>query len=439
MKTSSCWSNKVKQNFEKFFDKKTINRIGRASRFVCRKGAAIPPFAFMLGLIQCCCTGCNTYSAWATAIGAITGKEVTKQALFKRMNEHTATFGRQLFEQVLTLRLKALKQTRLLKLFKRVLLADSTALSLPQVLVKAFPGSVVHGVKKAVARLQCLLDLRAMQWLQLSLDAFSDNDQGASGKVVPLLNKGDLLIRDLGYFVLGVLQQIIDRKAYFISRLRYGLNWYDLKSGNQINWKGLLPPKRRRVVDKTIVIGKEEQLLVRVILIPLPAQQVEARIRKAKKDRCKNCNHGEDYYRWLSYNVFITNVDKDTLSAGEVAEIYGVRWQIELLFKAWKSGGHLQAVLHQGCTNVYRVKTIIYLLLMFFCLIIQQVYVKHFGSIEKRGGRFLSIIKLLTFVCNNLIKVISASAAKLKEILSRYCCYELRLDRVNMIEFIYAI
>src|SRR3954451_1673155 len=296
MKTSSYPLNKVKQNFEKFFDKKMINRIGKASRFIRRKGAPITPFAFVLGLIQCCCAGCNTYSAWAAAIGAITGKEVTKQALFKRMNEHTATFGRQLFEQVIILRLSVLKQTRLWKLFRRVLLADSTTLSLPQALAKDFPGNVSHGVKKAVARLQCLLELRAMQWLQLSVDAFTDNDQGASGRVIPLLKKSDLLIGNMGYSVLKVFKQIIDKEAFFISRLHYGLNWYDSKTGEQINWKDLLPPRRRRVVDKTIVIGKEEQLLVRVILIPLPAQQVEVRIRKAKKDRDRRLNHEEDYY-----------------------------------------------------------------------------------------------------------------------------------------------
>jgi hypothetical protein len=439
MKTNSCWSNKVKQNFEKFFGKALINRIGRASGFICRTGARITPFNFVLGLIQCCCGGCNTYSGWAAAIGTISGKEVTKQALFKRMNEHTVSFSRHLFEQVITLRLKELKQARLFKLFKRVLLADSTTLSLPQVLAKDFPGNVSRGQQKAVARLQCILNLSTMQWLHLSLDAFTDNDQGASGKVVPLLKKGDLLIRDLGYSVLKVFNQIIDSGAFFISRLRYGMNWYDPNSGEQINWKDLLPPKRRRVVEKTIVIGKEEQVLIRVILIPLPAQQVEERIRKAKKDRDKRLNHGEDYYRWLSYNVFITNVDKDTLSAREVAEVYGVRWFIELLFKGWKSGGHLQTMLHQGCTNVYRVKTIIYLLLVFFCLVIQHVYVRHFRSIEKRTGRFLSIIKLLAFVCNNLTKILGAAVAKLKEILSKHCCYEQRKDRVNIFEFIYAI
>jgi len=439
MKTSSCLKGKIKQNFEKFFDKQMINRIGRASEFICRKGAIITPFAFVLGLIQCCCGGWNTYSGWAAAIGTITGKEVSKQALFKGMNEHTVSFGRQLFEQVLKLRLKELKKGRVFKLFRRVLLADSTTLSLPQVLAKDFPGNVAHGVQKAVARLQCILDLRAMQWLDVSLDAFTDNDQGASGKVVPLLKKGDLLIRDLGYFVLKVLKEIIGSEAFFISRLRYGLNWYAPGTGKQINWKDVLPPKHRRVVDKRVMIGRDERVPVRVILIPLPAQQVEQRIRKAKKDRDKRLHHGAAYYRWLSYHVFITNVDKDTLSAREAAEVYGVRWQIELLFKAWKSGGHLQAVLHQGCTNVYRVKTIIYLLLVFYCLIIQQVYVRQFLSIEKSTGKLLSLIKLLAYVCNNLIKIISASVAKLKEILSRHCCYEQRNDRVNMIEFIYAL
>jgi len=439
MKTSSCLKGKIKQYFEKFFDKAVINRIGSTSGFISRKGAAISPFAFVLGLIQCCCSGCNTYRAWAAAIGTITGKEVSKQALFKRMNEHTVSFSRQLLERVLILRLKELKQARLFKLFRRVLLADSTTLSLPQVLAKEFPGNVSGGVQKAVARLQCTLELNSMQWLQLSLDAFTDNDQGASGKVVPLLHKGDLLLRDLGYFVLKVLGEIISNKAFFISRLRYGLNWYDAKSGKQINWKEVLAPKRKRVVDKTVVIGKAEQLMVRVILIPLPAEQIEQRIRKAKKDRDKRLNHGEDYYRWLSYHVFITNVKKETLSAREVAEVYGVRWFIELLFKAWKSGGHLQTMLHRGCTNVHRVKTIIYLLLVFYCLVIQHFYVRHFHSIEKSTGKLLSIIKLLAFVCTHLIKIISTSPAKLKEILSRYCCYEQRNDRVNIIQFIYAL
>ena len=174
-------------------------------------------------------------------------------------------------------------------------------------------------------------------------------------------------------------------------------------------------------------------------MIPLPAAQVEERIRKAKKDRDKRLNHSEDFYQWSKYNVFITNVEEDTLSAKEIAEVYKVRWQIEILFKSWKSGGQLQAMLHERCTNLYRVKITIYLLLMFFCMMMQKVYVKHFKSIEKEYGKYLSVIKFMTYVCNNLMKVLNASTVKLKEQLLKHCCYERRNKRINMAQLINAI
>lgn len=436
MKTSSYFSGKVKENFEKFFDKSVITRLSKSSRFVMRKNSKITAFAFVTGLIQSCFTRNNTYSSWASAIGALIGEEVSKQALFKRMNERTEDFASKLFSHVLSARIEILKQDRLFKLFKRVLLGDSTALSLTQNLAEQFPGNVSRGEKKAVARLQCIINIKTMQWLQMSLKAFTNNDQSASCEVLSLLRKGDLLIRDLGYFVLKALAGIIEKKAFFISRLRYGLVLYNEK-GKEIGWKDLC--KRKGIIDKRILIGKKEKIPVRIIMIPLPAAQVEERIRKAKKDRDKRLNHSEDFYQWSRYNVFITNVEEDTLSAKEIAEVYKVRWQIEILFKSWKSGGQLQVMLHERCTNLYRVKTTIYLLLMFFCMMMQKVYVKQFKSIEKEYGKYLSVIKFMTYMCNNLIKVINASTIKLKEQLLKHCCYERRNKRINMAQLINAI
>jgi hypothetical protein len=39
--------------------------------------------------------------------------------------------------------------------------------------------------------------------------------------------------------------------------------------------------------------------------------------------------------------VLATNVPADRLSAAEAAAVYGARWQIELVFKRWKSLGRL--------------------------------------------------------------------------------------------------
>ena len=61
---------------------------------------------------------------------------MSKQALFKRMNERTEAFALKLFSHALNARLKVLKKGRLFDLFGRVMLGDSTTLSLPQVLAK---------------------------------------------------------------------------------------------------------------------------------------------------------------------------------------------------------------------------------------------------------------------------------------------------------------
>src|SRR5438094_2104530 len=106
MKTSNYSASKVRKTFEKFFDKSVIKRLAKSSEFRLRKDAKITPIAFVVGLIESCCTRINTYSSWASAVGAIIGEEVSKQALFKRMNERADTFASELFLHALSSRLK---------------------------------------------------------------------------------------------------------------------------------------------------------------------------------------------------------------------------------------------------------------------------------------------------------------------------------------------
>ena len=61
MKTSSYFKGKVKENFEKFFDKSLINRLGKVSGFIKRKTNKITAFAFVAGFIESCFKGRNTY------------------------------------------------------------------------------------------------------------------------------------------------------------------------------------------------------------------------------------------------------------------------------------------------------------------------------------------------------------------------------------------
>ena len=50
----------------------------------------------------------------------------------------------------------------------------------------------------------------------------------------------------------------------------------------------------------------------------------------------------------LAWSVFITNVPRDWLAAKDIMLLYRLRWQVELIFKLWKSLAKLDAIAHCG-------------------------------------------------------------------------------------------
>lgn len=384
-----------------------------------------------MGFILCCSKQKNTYTQWAAEISILQKCSVSKQGLFERITESAVNFAKQLLQHVITKQL-TVNKSELFKCFNKVILQDSTTLKLPDCLATYFPGNVTRGMQKAVARIQCVINIKNFSFLAFTLNSFTCNDQSASKDIIPLIKKGDLLIRDLGYFSLKCFEQIICKKAHILSRLRYGISLYDTK-GNAIRWKQLC--KKGRIVDKIVLMG-EQRLPMRLVMIPLPSKQVAERIRKARNDRDKRLNHSKDYYQWLHYTVFITDVQEEVWTAQQITAAYKIRWQIEIIFKSWKSGLHLQKILHDECTNENRVQVNIYFLLIFICLFMQKIYVHYKDKIEKRYSKTISLLKLCAYMFCNIIAVFTFSSKKLIEEILRHCCYDKRSDRVNMTDLI---
>jgi len=418
-----------KKNFDKFFDKSVITRIGKRSGFVQRKPKKISAYHFVVGFIISCCIGNYTFSEWAFQIGLLSGKRVSKQGVFDRLHASTTVFAKQLLEEALLQQGVKDFTSSLFKAFGKVLLQDSTTLRLPQILAAMFPGNHSRGVQKAVARIQSILDIKAMKFIEFSLGAFTQNDQSASGSIISLVKKGDLVIRDLGYFSIAVFDKLIKAQAHFLSRLRYGVTITD-RQGKLILLKDLL--KHKHGVDRWVYIGSEKKVLVRLVMIPVPPLQAAEKIRKAKQDRDARLNHSKEYYQWLRFNVYITTVDKDVWTASQVYQAYRVRWQIEIIFKSWKTGFNLQHILHEGCTNEHRVRVTIFLMLLFICLFMKQIYVRYKTMVEKKANKTISLLKLSLFVNNNLKEIIAMPDKLLKEIIMLHCCYDKRSDRTNM-------
>lgn len=85
-------------------------------------------------------------------------------------------------------------------------------------------------------------------------------------------------------------------------------------------------------------MGFQTKLPCRLLAVRLPPQAVASKRRKANASaRRKGRTLSATSLAELEWNVFVTNVPETWLSLEQITLIYRLRWQIELLFKLWKS------------------------------------------------------------------------------------------------------
>ena len=91
-------------------------------------------------------------------------------------------------------------------------------------------------------------------------------------------------------------------------------------------------------LEKELLIGHEKKIKARVIFALVPdGVKMQRASAVAYKASNKNYTVQKEYKVWTEINVFITNVTKDCLTSEQIMSIYRLRWQVELVFKTWKS------------------------------------------------------------------------------------------------------
>jgi len=79
------------------------------------------------------------------------------------------------------------------------------------------------GKQKSIAKLNLVVNLLTGACPAMRLDSFTLNEQALSESILGIARAGDLVIRDLGYFVLGVFAKLTEAGVFYLSRLKYGV------------------------------------------------------------------------------------------------------------------------------------------------------------------------------------------------------------------------
>ena len=88
-------------------------------------------------------------------------------------------------------------------------------------------------------------------------------------------------------------------------------------------------------MELNMVLSEKHKLESRMVIVPIPDDVYQERIRKASRlVKNKGCQLSNQYKIKARYNIFITNVPADRLFTEDIIQVYRLRWQIELVFYA---------------------------------------------------------------------------------------------------------
>lgn len=228
-----------------------------------------------------------------------------------------------------------------LRHFTGVYLLDSTQMELPAALADCFPGSG-GSASPAALKVQVLFEYLSSTLKAIELGPAIQPDQNCRLHLQHT-QAGALHVFDLGYFHQQVLAELDRRGAFFVTRLDYRTGLFSEEDPTlRLELLSLLRGMHAEQLELPLRIGCSARLPVRALFVRLPPAVVEERRRKViARMRAKGKTPSQDYLEMLAWNFFITNVPAERLSFAHVLLLYRLRWQIELVFKLWKSEAHL--------------------------------------------------------------------------------------------------
>jgi hypothetical protein len=407
--------------------------LARSTRFQKRSQRKINIRDIVLGVIAVAATGRLSFERVAASIARRAKSLYSKQAFHKRLDASVIDFLAAIFVGCFKPTLQEATTSGLFIHFKRVLLHDSTTISLPDRYSSAFPGSRNQNKSFSQLKIQIVSDLLQSSVEHVSISGFTRNDQSASPDILHQLQAGDLIIRDLGYFVCSVFQKITHLNAFFLSRYRQGVTTRDPITKRPIHLAKAL--KKQNFFDANVLLG-EDSVPVRLVALPVPLAVTNMRRRELRQNRDIRLNPSEEHFYLLGWNIFVTNVSADIWAPEQLQIIYRLRWRIETLFKAWKS--HLGlAQLSNQCLGMVRLSVMTKLI---FCAFVSRTC-HHIETTSIHAGRHASIMRIAKILSGvgfyfEAALVNIDPQALLAQLLHQHAFYDKRTDRHNFAELL---
>lgn len=289
------------------------------------------------------------------------GANVSQQAIEQRFSSASVALLREVWQAGIGQLLSSEPSSvELLSRFAGVYLQDGTVISLPDGLQEQWPSGGPEG-QQAGMRVQVRMQMQTGQLAGMWVQPTQEAERSGEAISTPL-PQGSLFLADSGYFTLQGMRERSQAGQFFLTQAKASVRlrderglWWDLPR--------FLSKQPEGEVDVRVVLGKREQVPVRLIAVRLSEEQ--ANRRRARAGACithppKGCQaqrvgepksqgqrQGKQKHKRVSparlrladWTILVTNVPQEQVSVQEALVLARYRWQLELFWKLWKQEG----------------------------------------------------------------------------------------------------
>ncbi len=313
------------QKFKKAFSEAGINKLGKDLKFA-HKFRKITPFRLAVSLLSGFTGKLETISDAYRTYNEINKESVQYKPFYNQLSKRTfPDFMRNVVSRLmgeLATQVLTLDNTNPFSNFKKILIHDGSSYAIKPSLKPIYPGKFKQG--KAAVQLHTTMSLLEDEAVSVTLAPFKEADVNYLPQ--PKEVEGSLLLIDRAYLDFLYLNEVDHNHGYFIVRGKCHINptiqHAQYNNGKKINrflGKKLQEIKVSKkesvdldVVSKTMVGHIKYRLLIKW--------------NKATRE----------------YTYLISNLSREKFNADQIFLGYRLRWQVELLFKEWKSYANLK-------------------------------------------------------------------------------------------------
>jgi len=320
----------VADKFQWVFSEPLLNACGKDVKF-CRRQRVITPFRLGLALTATCASQrVETIADFHCGFNALFGTTVTYKAFYNQVAKpHFADFARTMTERLvseMTLKVLGFAKGHAFAAFRHIVIQDGSSFAIHDGLREVFPGRF-KVVKPAAVELHTTMDLLCDAPTTVVLTPDTTSEQAFLPE--PPALRESLLLADRGYVDLHYLRRVQDEGGFFLIRAKAGMNPQVIEAFRE-DGKRLrsLRNKSLQTIHAQLPKRQRVELMVQwhVDGVPLCLRLILSWNRRTK-----------------SFCYFLTNLPSKQYPLEVICRAYKWRWQVELLFKEWKSYANLHA------------------------------------------------------------------------------------------------